>query len=192
MRIGITGSYASGKGTVCSFFESFGATVIDTDIIARELVEPGSSLLASITATFGQKFLNADGSLNRRELGKHVFSDPEKTKTLNTLLHPAILQETLKKSSSHGITYVINAPVLFEAGFDEYMDIIITVSTGMESIINRGRKRDGLTEDEIISRISRQFSLKEKESRADYIIDNSGDLENTKRQVIEIWNKIFS
>jgi dephospho-CoA kinase len=192
MRIGITGSYASGKGTVCSFFEACGATVIDTDIIARELVEPGSLLLASIIAAFGQRFLNSDGTLNRRELGKNVFSDPEKTKTLNALFHPAILQKTLNKTSSSGIPYVINAPVLFEAGFDRYMDVIITVSSDNESLIKRGKKRDGLTEVEIISRISRQFSLKEKEAGADYIIDNSGDLENTKRQVIEIWNKIFS
>jgi dephospho-CoA kinase len=192
MRIGITGSYASGKGTVCSFFESCGATVIDTDIIARDLVEPDSPLLNAIIDTFGQQFLNTDGTLKRRELGKYVFSDPEKTNMLNALLHPAILQETLKKSASSGIPYIINAPVLFEAGFDRYMDIIITVSAGMESLINRGKKRDGLTEEEIISRISRQISLKEKEARADYIIDNSGDLENTKRQVIEIWNKIFN
>jgi dephospho-CoA kinase len=192
MRIGITGSYASGKGTVCSFFEECGATVIDTDIIAREIVEPGSPLLANIISTFGERFLNADGSLNRRELGKHVFSDPENTKTLNTLLHPAILQETLKRTVSPDIPYVINAPVLFEAGFDSHMDVIITVSASIESLIDRGVKRDGLSKEEIISRISRQFSLKEKEARADYIIDNSGDLENTKRQVIEIWNKIFS
>ena len=95
MRIGVTGSYASGKGTVCSFFEALGGIVIDTDLIAREVVAPGSAALAEIAAAFGEHFIAADGTLERRALAAEVFPDATKTARLNAILHPRILDITL-------------------------------------------------------------------------------------------------
>lgn len=192
MKIGITGNYASGKGTVCDFFGELGAIVIDTDIIAREVVQPGSRCIKEITDIFGNSYINADGSLKRRELAVEAFSSKEKAAILNGILHPAIKRKVQEMTADPDKIYVINTPLLFESGFDSIMDAIITVSTGEASSIERGIKRDKISAEEIKLRLSHQFSLKEKEKRSDYIIDNSGNLENTKRQVVAIWNKIFS
>jgi dephospho-CoA kinase len=192
MKIGITGNYASGKGTVCSFFHELGAIIIDTDIIARDIVQPGSPCLIAIVKAFGESFRNADGTLKRRELAVEAFSSAEKTAILNGILHPTIKQKVLEITVNPDNIYVINTPLLFESGFDRMMDVIITVSADPESSIERGIKRDKISSEEIKLRLSRQFSLKEKEKRSDYIIDNSGNLENTKKQVVAIWNKIFS
>ena len=191
MRIGITGSYASGKGTVCDFFKGKGAIIIDTDILARELVVPGSPALEKIVTTFGSEFLNEDLSLNRKKLGEHVFSDKKKVTLLNDILHPLILQETLNRSENKALIYIINAPLLFEAGFDRYTHPNIVVISSVEQSIERGMKRDGLSKEEIMNRLSSQFSLNEKIKRADYIIDNSDSLEKTRIQAEEIWNNLI-
>jgi dephospho-CoA kinase len=192
MKLGITGNFASGKGTVCSFFQELGAIVIDTDIIARDIVSPGSDCLKKIIHAFGDSFVDSSGNLRRRELAIEAFSSNEKTAILNEILHPAIKSKVEELTSDSGKIYVINTPLLFESGFDDIMDVIITVSSDQESLISRGMHRDKISAEEIKKRLSHQFSLKEKEKRSDYVIDNSGDLENTKKQVVAIWNRIFS
>jgi dephospho-CoA kinase len=192
MKLGITGNFASGKGTVCSFFQELGAIVIDTDIIARDIVSPGSDCLKKLINAFGESFIDSSGNLRRRELAIEAFSSDEKTAILNGILHPAIKSKVAELTADSGKTYVINTPLLFESGFDDMMDVIITVSSDQESLISRGMHRDKISAEEIKMRLSHQFSLKEKEKRSDYVIDNSGDLENTKKQVVAIWNRIFS
>lgn len=190
MRAGVTGNYASGKGTVCEIFRQLGAVHIDTDIIAREVTEKGSSGLRRITELFGDGFLLPTGELDRRKLGRTVFTDPEKLAALTGVLNPLILERTLNLSNDESMIYMINAPVLFEAGFNAYMDVIIVVSAPVDSSINRGMIRDGLSLEEITSRLNNQISLNEKIKAADYVIDNSGTIEQTRIQAEAIWNSL--
>jgi len=192
MRVGVTGNFASGKGTVCEMFHVLGAKVIDTDIIAREIVEPGSTVLSEIISAFGNSFIRSDGTLDRRSLGAYVFEDQIRVNKLNSITHPAILKHTLDQSSDPDTIYMINAPVLFESGFDRHMDRIIVVSADLPQSILRGMKRDGLSSEEIQNRLSHQISLNEKIKHADYVIDNSKDIEFTQKQVCEIWNNLIS
>jgi len=134
--------------------------------------------------------LNSDGTLDRKSFGQFIFSNAENVAQLNSLLHPLIKDITINLSSNQNIIYMINAPVLFEAGFNTFMDTIIIVSAYQEQSIERGKKRDGLSQREIIDRLSHQILLKEKIKNADYLIDNSGSIENTRKQAEEIWNNL--
>ena len=187
MRIGVTGIFASGKGTVCGMFEKLGAVVIDTDVIAREIMLPGSDGLLEVTREFGDSFLNADGTLKRRELADFVFGDAEKVKRLNEITHPIINKHLMERSSGDGF-FMLNVPLLFETGLDKSMDANIVVKAKNEQAIERGILRDNISENEIKARLLHQIPLKEKASLADYVIDNSGSMENTERQVVDIWN----
>lgn len=189
MKVGVTGIFASGKGTVCRMFEDLGAGVIDTDILAREIVEPGSKGLDLLVREFGQGILNNEGTLDRRGFGMLVFKDPEKVKRLNAITHPLILDKTLALAEEEpGRIYMVNTPLLFESGFYRHMEknIVVTADTGQ--VIHRGMQRDHITAEEIEDRLKNQISLNEKIRMADYVIDNSGTLDNTKRQVISLWN----
>ena len=191
MKIGVTGVYASGKGTVCAMFRELGAHVLDTDTIAREIVEPGSDILLRLKEEVGTDIINKNGTLNRIKLADIVFKDKKKVSLLNRITHPPILQrvkDIIQSSSSQ--FFVVNIPLLYESGFDRYMDKNIVVTAHDDQIIERGIKRAGITENEIRNRLKNQISLKEKIKKADYIIDNSYTIENTRRQVIEIWNNL--
>lgn len=191
MKIGVTGIFASGKGTVCTMFEELGARIIDTDILARQVVEPGSRGLKELIKEFGNTILDQNGNLNRREFANTVFSDPEKVKKLNSITHPLILElmnEIINKAPDE--IYMVNTPLLFETNFHRQMDANLVVTAGDKQVIQRGTKRDGITEEEIRNRLNFQISLKEKVKKADYVIDNSGSLENTRRQVIETWTTL--
>ncbi len=187
MRVGVTGIFASGKGTVCSMFEKLGAGVVDTDIIAREIMEPGQAGLAAVVREFGDSFISPDGILDRREFARAVFSDPEKVKKLNAITHPLIHEYTMDRSSGDGI-FMVNVPLLFESGLNRYMDCNIVVTAERSQAIERGILRDNISGKEIEGRLAHQIPLNEKIKLADYVIDNSGSLENTERQVVEIWN----
>jgi dephospho-CoA kinase len=188
MKIGVTGIYASGKGTVCAMFEELGAKVIDTDILARDVVEPGTHGLEMYIKEFGNEILDPDGALNRRRLANIVFKDAEKVKLINDITHPLIHQkmEQIINAAPDKI-YMINTPLLFETDFHIFMDKNIVVFAKNEQVLKRGVIRDNITETEIKERLNNQISLNEKIKLADYVIDNSDTTENTKRQVIEIW-----
>ena len=191
MRVGVTGNYASGKGTVCDMFSALGAVIIDTDVLARELTMPEMPALQKIISLFGKDFLSSDGRLDRRKLGAFVFKDTAKVSALNEILHPLILNETIKRSADKTVIYMINAPLLFEAGFNPFMDSIIVVSSSINLSIQRGSARDGLSDKEIKERLNHQNSLNEMIKHADYVIDNSGSIENTRIQAEAIWNNLI-
>lgn len=191
MNIGVTGIFASGKGTVCEMFRELGAQVIDTDIVARDVVNPGSEGLNRLVTAFGNDILTPAGELDRRKLANLVFPDPGKVKLLNAILHPLVLSRMLAIISENpDEIYMINTPLLYESGFDRYMHKNIVVTADTTQAINRGMRRDNLTAEEIEIRLQNQIPLKEKMHRADLVIDNSSSLENTRRQVIEIWNSL--
>ncbi|MBN2039942.1 MAG: dephospho-CoA kinase [Spirochaetes bacterium] len=191
MKIGVTGIFASGKGTVCAMFEELGAAVIDTDEIARQVQQPGSEGLNRIIREFGEGILNKDSSLNRRALAAIVFKDALKVERLNKIIHPLIFKkiESAVNENPDNIHF-INTPLLFETEFHKFMDYNITVTADPDQVISRGIRRDGITENEIKERLNHQFSLNEKIKLADYVIDNSGSTENTKRQVLAIWKTL--
>ena len=186
MRVGVTGIFASGKGTVCEMFGALGAEVIDTDIVAREILEPGQDALKQIIERFGSEFINSDGTLDRRGFANSVFGDNEKVRILNAITHPAIKKIVIERSSDDKI-YMINTPLLFEAEFDKFMEYNIILTANEDQVLSRGSKRDRISEDEIKERLKHQIPLKEKVKFADYIIDNSGSIEHTKRQVFNLW-----
>lgn len=187
MKAGVTGIFASGKGTVCAMFEKLGGVVIDTDIVARDVVAPGSEGLHQIRQTFGNRYVAGDGTLRRREFARDIFSDAEKVKLLNSITHPLILKEVQRLTAGDEL-YVVNTPLLFESGFDSYMDTTIVVVADEKDVIQRGIDRDGISAEEIKERLKYQIPLNEKKKMADHIIDNSGSLEETERQVKELWN----
>lgn len=189
MRIGVTGNYASGKSTVCSFFAALGGKVIDTDVLARDVVQPGSAALSEIAEVFGAEMIREDGSLDRGMLADTVFPSREKVGLLNSIMHPKILELVLRQSEGDEY-YFINTPLLFESGFDSYMDYNIAVFSDRVIAAERGVKRDGLTPEQIKLRTENQFSFNIISKKADFIIDNNSDLERTQEQVIRLWKII--
>lgn len=187
MRVGVTGIFASGKNTVCDMFKKLGAEIIDADEIAREIMMPGCDGLLAVLGEFGDSFLDSAGALKRREFADYVFSDSERVKRLNAVTHPIIHRHIMERSQGDGI-FMLNVPLLFETGLDKFADYNIVVSAHNEQAVARGVQRDNISENEIKSRLLYQIPLKEKTPLADYVIDNSGSLENTERQVLEVWN----
>jgi len=191
--LGITGNIASGKSSVAAEFKRLGATVIDADLLAREVVAPGSDGLTRIVALFGDKILTSDGDLNRSLLGDIIFADSHARRQLNAIIHPAIatlatsrLSELRKQASIPLIIY--EAPLLFETGAESRVDKVLVVTIDMDVQRQRLMKRDNLSVEDAERRIAAQMNQDEKIKRADYIIDNSGSLGNMIEQVAGLWN----
>ena len=190
-RIGLTGGIASGKSTVSGMLRQMGAVVVDTDQLAREVTSPGSEALAVISRQFGPEVLNPDGSLRRDVVGKIVFSNPAQKKWLESLLHPLIrkkAEEQARAALETGVGIVVfDVPLLFESGWNEQVDSIWTVYVPPELQQQRLIRRDGYTIEDAKARIASQLPIGDKAERSDVVIDNSGDLENTQRQVAVAW-----
>ncbi|MCY9091833.1 dephospho-CoA kinase [Bacillus mojavensis] len=188
--IGLTGGIASGKSTVANMLIDKGITVIDADIIAKQAVEKGMPAYRQIIDEFGEDILLENGDIDRRKLGALVFTNEQKRLALNSIVHPAVREEMLKRrdeSIANQETFVVlDIPLLFESKLESLVDKIIVVSVTKELQLERLIKRNQLTEEEALSRIRSQMPLEEKVSRADNVIDNSGTLEETKQQLEEI------
>jgi dephospho-CoA kinase len=186
-RIGLTGGIASGKSTVADLFARKGIPVIDTDQIAREVVEPGQPALGTIVRLFGANILDERGRLRRRRLRERVFADNLLRKALEAELHPRIRDEAIARSRTAGGPYqVIVVPLLAESPMKAWMDRILVVDCSEEVQLARLLERD--TEDEAQARrmIAAQASRQERLAIADDVIDNSGTLDATARQVDEL------
>ncbi|MFJ9291347.1 dephospho-CoA kinase [Bacillus halotolerans] len=188
--IGLTGGIASGKSTVANMLIDKGITVIDADIIAKQAVEKGMPAYRQIIDEFGEDILLENGDIDRRKLGALVFTNEQKRLALNSIVHPAVREEMLKRrdeSIANQETFVVlDIPLLFESKLESLVDKIIVVSVTKEIQLERLTKRNQLTVEEALSRIRSQMPLEEKVSRADNVIDNSGTLEETKQQLEEI------
>ncbi|MDH5509189.1 MAG: dephospho-CoA kinase [Nitrospinota bacterium] len=193
--MGLTGGYASGKSLVLSIFQDMGAYVIDCDQIARQVVEKGSEGLARIRETFGEEVMKDDGSLERGRLAELVFTHEERRRELEGILHPLIIQRVFDEAEEvqgrePGRIVVVDTPLLFETGLDQRMDKIVVVVCGQEESIRRGMDRDGLTRDQAMARINAQEPLEEKAKKADWVVDNSGNMETTRQIAADVWGKI--
>ncbi len=173
--VALTGGIGSGKSTVAQTFARFGATIVDADVIARQVVEPGSPALATIAAHFGNEMLQPDGSLNRAALRQRIFSNPDEKSWLNQLLHPLIHQETqrqLAKARSPYVVWVV--PLLVENGLQDRADRVLVVDVDNETQLARTMARDGISRQQALNILSAQATREQRLAIADDIIDNSG------------------
>lgn len=192
---GITGGIACGKSTVAAQLQELGARVIDCDLISRELVQPGSPLLAQMAEHFGPNIVDSQGALRRSYLGKMVFHDPDKLQALNELIHPAIWQRTfaLVAQALREVPLVfIMAPLLFEHGAEAACAGVLVVDISEKKQLERLMSRDKLSRSEAQERISSQMSLATKAARATLLIDNNGTLKALRRQVEQVWQERFA
>ncbi|AIY66086.1 dephospho-CoA kinase [Pseudoalteromonas piratica] len=185
--LGLTGGIASGKSTVSGFFQQLGITIVDADLIAREVVSPNSPALIEITNQFGDDILLPSGELNRAQLRHIIFQDTKAKTWLNALLHPLIRQELVAQlNSAKGPYVVLDAPLLFENGLEKLCAKTVVVDIPKEMQISRATKRDKVTQEQIRNIIEAQMPREEKLAKADIIIDNSKSIENTQSQVNSI------
>lgn len=192
--IGLTGGIASGKSTISSILKAVGWPVIDADLIARQIVMPGSKGLEQIVNRFGPQMLNSNGTLDRKKLGKTVFDDPKKLSDLDKIEHP-LIQEAIDSQldefkKQHLPVVVLDVPLLFETGMDEECDLTVLAVVDQATQLKRLMKRDQISKMDAVKKISSQMSLKEKMQRADVIIDNNGTLEQTRSQVAELVDRV--
>ncbi|MFC2948624.1 dephospho-CoA kinase [Virgibacillus sediminis] len=187
LTIGLTGSIATGKSTVSKMLKELDIPVIDADIIAREVVEPGEPAYNKIKEAFGSEVFQEDHSLDRQKLGALVFTDDNKRKKLNAIVHPAVRERMLEQKRSYlesgAPCIVLDIPLLFESNLSHMADAIVVVYADEEVQKQRLKERNGFTEEEASQRIAAQMPVKEKADRADYVINNNGSKADTCRQV---------
>jgi dephospho-CoA kinase len=192
--IGLTGGIGTGKSTVSRMLEELGALVIDSDAIVRELQAPGAPLLAEIAAALGEGVILPDGGLDRARVGEIVFRDEAARKRLNAVVHPAVGRETarrLEAARARAVPLVVlDIPLLFETRMHGTAsrsnlgaDAVVVVYAPRELQIRRQIERNGYGREEALRRIEAQLPIEEKRALADHVIDNSGSLEETRRQV---------
>ncbi|MBE0376402.1 dephospho-CoA kinase [Pseudoalteromonas prydzensis ACAM 620] len=175
--LGLTGGIGCGKSAVSAMFEQLGITVVDADIIARQVVAPNSNGLAAISEHFGNEILNPDGSLNRAKLREVIFADTAQKTWLNNLLHPLIREKTLNDLSTANSAYVVLvAPLLFENGLEQYCDRTLIIDVPVEIQISRTIARDNIDRQQALSIIAAQMSREDKLHRADDVVDNNQPL----------------
>ena len=182
--IGLTGGIASGKSLVLKQFKALGAKTLDCDIIAKEVVEPGKIAYSKIIQNFGETVCLKDGTLNRKKLGRIIFSNSQKRKLLESIVHPKVIQglkNEIQLNSSNLL--VCDIPLLYEAKLEPLVDKIVVVWASQKDQLERLLKRNGYTRKEALERISSQWPVKKKCQRADFVIDNSNSKLKTKLQV---------
>lgn len=186
--LGLTGGIATGKSTVSHYFSEQGYPVIDADKVAREVVEPGTLGLEKVVAAFGTGILTQQGELDRQKLGQLVFSDVLKRKKLDAVLDGEIRQAIDKEMEDYKFRneplVIVDIPLLYEAGYESLMTKVMVVYVSEEIQIKRLIERNSLTQEEARQRMNSQLSIEIKKMRADFVIDNSGTKEETKRQVL--------
>ena len=192
-KIGLTGGIASGKSTVLTYFKDKGIPYIDADIVAREVVEPGTEGLKAIVDTFGSHVLHDDGTLNREALGAIVFHNEEKRQLLNSCLKTHIRNRIMELTSQYeqGNTPILiyDIPLLIEGEWYTMMDEVWLVYVNETTQIERLMSRNGYTREDALARINSQMRLDDKRAYADIIIDNNGTPHDLTVQLNTIWNE---
>jgi len=189
--IGLTGSFGSGKSTVAGIFRKGGASVIDADSLAHECMRPGSRTYKKIVSIFGKSILRANSAIDRGKLGEAVFDDHCLLLILNSIIHPEVIRRIRRRvrAAKSGLI-ILDAPLLIEAGLHKEVDKVVVVAANQNNQIIRLKRRCSLDRAGILKRINSQIKLKKKISLADFVIDNDGNLAQTKKQVYEIRRKL--
>jgi len=190
--VGLTGGIGSGKSEVAKLLAERGAVIVDTDAIARDLVEPHGPLLSELVREFGASIVGPEGRLDRRALARIAFADEGKRKRLNDILHPAILKQTLAEISRHASSavVVVVVPLLFESGFDKNCQTVIAVVAPVELRRRRVLDRGGMDETDLAARIRAQLPDAEYERRAQIVVRNDGDQAKLGREVDAAWGRL--
>ena len=196
--IGLTGGIASGKSTVAARLAEHGAVRVDADVIAREVVEPGTEGLAAIEREFGPSVLSADGTLNRPALGAIIFADGDKRAALNAITHPAVWRRAKElfaeaEAANQNAVVVYDVPLLVEAKANRpiQFDLVVVVDASRETRLSRLVELRGLSPEEAAQRLNSQASDAERLAIADVVIDSNGSLDQTIRQTDELWELAY-
>ncbi|GMK43875.1 dephospho-CoA kinase [Paenibacillus glycanilyticus] len=192
MKIGLTGGIATGKSTVAAMLVERGAMLVDADQVAREVVMPGEPALEAVASAFGQAVIHTDGTLDRKALGGIVFNNRDLLAQLENILHPAIrnrMQQRIRQYEEQNPRQLVVAdiPLLYETGQEKLYDGVMVVYVPQELQLKRLMERNGIAEEEAQRRIGLQMDIEQKRGRADWVIDNSGSLDETRRQVGDFW-----
>ena len=195
LLVGVTGGIATGKTTVAKMLEELGAPVIDYDVLSRRAVEPGNPAYEDIAAFFGKAVFKEDRTLDREKLRQIVFNDPEKRKKLESFIHPrlnALFKDQIDKITRKNPEAIIQVviPLLIETGMEPMFDLLLMVYAPEAVQLERVMKRDKSSEELAMRIIRSQMPVDEKREHCDLVVDNSGDLENTRRQVSDIWRRL--
>jgi dephospho-CoA kinase len=193
VRVGLTGGIASGKSAVAAELAARGAIIIDADVLAREVVEPGTPALAAIIDRFGPQVLS-DGQLDRTRLAQIVFADPLARRDLERIVHPAVRARAadLERAAGRAAVVVHVIPLLVETGQQEDFDLVVTVDVDHETQIKRLIARNGYTRAEAESRIAAQASREDRRIAADVVLDNTGSAAQLREQIDALWAELGS
>jgi dephospho-CoA kinase len=194
MNIGLTGGIACGKSTVASLLVKLGAILIDADQLAREVVMPGTLALQQITDRFGSIVIQSDGALNRKALGAIIFNEPSARKDLEAITHPQIrlaMWDQMRKAeeADPARLVVVDVPLLYESKLQGYFQKVMLVYVSESIQLQRLMERDGLTMDAAQLRLQAQIPIESKKLLADIIIDNTGTVAETEKQIQLFWQR---
>ena len=193
LKLGLTGGIGVGKTIVSDYFQKLGVPVIDTDVIAHDLVVPGSNALLEIVAEFGDKVLTEEKELNRKRLSQIVFSNPSYRRQLESILHPKIKEVALKQAQDLNTPYcVLVVPLLIETDFVELVDRILVVDAPDDKRIQWIKARSGISESDIAQIIAVQTSREKRLAAADYVIMNDGSIAELEDKVFDVHQRILS
>ena len=194
LRVALTGGIATGKSYCLAQFAQLGVPVIDSDQIAREVVGPGTPGLAAIRDRFGAAILQSDGTLDRRALGRIVFSDIVARRDIEAIVHPAVYRAIDawfdKMTSEVVLIGIADVPLLYETGHEREFDRVIVAACSVAQQLERLLARGDLSPEEARQRIEIQLPIKDKADRADYVIDTSRTMAETDRQVVDVWERL--
>ncbi|MFE4355983.1 MULTISPECIES: dephospho-CoA kinase [Streptomycetaceae] len=192
LKIGLTGGIGAGKSEVSRLFAAHGAVIVDSDVIAREVVAPGTDGLAAVVAEFGPGVLREDGSLDRPALGAVVFADPERLKALNAIVHPLVRTRSaeLEAAAAPDAVVVHDVPLLAENGLAPLFDLVVVVDAADDVRLDRLVRLRGMAEEEARARMAAQASRDGRLEIADLVIDNGGGLAELEARVAEVWAEL--
>jgi len=194
MRVGLTGGVASGKSTVAALLRELGAVVVDSDVLAREVVEPGTPGLAAVVEAFGPTVLTADGTLDRPALGAVVFGDDAARRRLEAILHPLIRARAaeLEAAAPKGTVVVHDIPLLVETGQADRFDAVLVVDVPVETQVERMVRDRGMSREDALARVAAQADREQRLAAATHVVDNTGTREDLRDRVTEVLEKLVS
>ncbi|WP_405936267.1 dephospho-CoA kinase [Streptomyces sp. NBC_00726] len=192
LNVGLTGGIGAGKSEVSRLLVGHGAVLIDSDRIAREVVEPGTPGLAAVAEEFGPGILTPDGALDRPALGAIVFADPDRLAALNAIVHPLVRERSaeLEKAAGPDSVVVHDVPLLTENGLAPLYDLVIVVDAAPETQLDRLVRLRGMTEEDARARMAAQATREQRRAVADLVIDNDGPVEELTARVREVWSEL--
>jgi len=192
--IGLTGGIGSGKSTVSQYLRELGAVILDADKVGHEAYRPGTKVWREVVAAFGREILTPDGEIDRKKLGRIVFSNPESLARLNQIMHPRMfemMKAQIEEYRRQGVEVVVlEAAVLLEANWTLLVDQVWVTVASEPTVVERATERTGLPEEQILARIHSQLSPEERAKHANVVINNDGSLDELKTKVKELWERV--